>query len=97
MQKNNIRIIVQLLDETAQEFAERLEGICEDLGSEHKVETPKVSFLTSASDGRQTATIQFIADNGNIQTLGKAKVHCTSCEKIVEYSTGVFTCYECST
>ena len=62
MQKNNIRMVVQSQDETAKEFAERLESICFDLSIEHKekLNMPPIVFLTSASDGRQTATLQFV-------------------------------------
>lgn len=59
--KTNIRIIVQNNEECAADFAERLEGICNDLAEEYKEHTDSVSikFMTTASDGRQTATIQF--------------------------------------
>ena len=62
MQKTNIRIVVQSQNETAKEFAERLESICYDLTIEHKdkVNMPPMLFMTSTSSGRQTATIQFI-------------------------------------
>jgi hypothetical protein len=62
MQKNNIRMVVQSQCETAHEFAERLESICYDLSVKHKdkLHMPPIVFLTSASDGRQTATLQFV-------------------------------------
>lgn len=62
MLKNNIRMVVQSQNETAKEFAERLESICYDLSIEHKdkLNMPPIVFLTSASDGRQTATLQFV-------------------------------------
>jgi len=55
-------MVVQSINETAQEFAERLESICYDLSIEHKdkLHTPPIVFLTSGSEGRQTATLQFI-------------------------------------
>ena len=55
-------MVVQSQDETAKEFAERLESICFDLSIEHKekLNMPPIVFLTSASDGRQTATLQFV-------------------------------------
>ena len=45
------------------EFAERLESICYDLSIEHKLNMPPIVFLTSASDGRQTATLQFVTSD----------------------------------
>lgn len=63
--KNNIRIITQHLDEQSSDFAARLETICEELSKQFKdnldnlFEIPQVVFMTSSSDGRQTATIQF--------------------------------------
>lgn len=62
MQKKNIRMVVQSQNETAQEFAERLESICNDLSVKYKdkMNMPPIVFLTSASNGRQTATLQFI-------------------------------------
>lgn len=62
MQKNNIRMVVQFPNETAKEFAKRLETICYDLSIEHKdkLNVPPTVLLTSAGDGRQTATLQFI-------------------------------------
>lgn len=68
MQKNNIRIIVQELYETASDFAERLEKICNDLHVEHnndRVNVPPFVFLSSASDGRLTAIIQFTTTEVN--------------------------------
>jgi len=35
-------------------------------------------------------------EKATVETTKQSKVHCMSCEKIVEYSTGVFTCHECS-
>ncbi len=58
--KNNVRIIVQNLGETGAEYAKRLEEICEAIKiQESQKVTPTIMFMTSASDGRQTATIQF--------------------------------------
>jgi hypothetical protein len=67
MQKNNIRMFVQERNEPAHEFAERLETICYDLSIEYKdkLQPPPIVFLTSASDGRQTATIQFITNESD--------------------------------
>lgn len=64
MNKNNIRMVVQSVGEVASEFAARLEGICSDLSVKHKdkLNMPPIVFLTSASDGRQTATLQFVTD-----------------------------------
>ncbi len=63
--KTNIRILVQYNEESASEFAERLEQTCEELRREHAPNLhqgdgfPKVSFMTTDAHGRQTATIQF--------------------------------------
>lgn len=61
--KNNIRIIIQGSTEMGADFAERLEQICEKLSQEFKETifgTPKVTCMSAAGDGRQTATIQFL-------------------------------------
>lgn len=62
MQKNNIRMIVQSIDENAKEFGKRIEDYCYEISLEFKEELnmPPIVFLTSAADGRQTATLQFI-------------------------------------
>ena len=64
--KTNIRILVQYNEESASEFAERLEQTCEELRQEHAPNLhprgdgfPQVSFMTTDTQGRQTATIQF--------------------------------------
>jgi hypothetical protein len=61
--KNHIRIIVQGLNESSKDFARRLEEVCQELYDEFKDSlsfyAPSISFMTTASDGRQTATIQF--------------------------------------
>jgi hypothetical protein len=64
--KTNIRILVQYNEESASEFAERLEETCEELCQEHAPNLhprgdgfPKLSFMTTDAHGRQTATIQF--------------------------------------
>ncbi|MEK6829118.1 MAG: hypothetical protein AABY15_03245 [Nanoarchaeota archaeon] len=61
--KNNIRIIVQDSTEPGAEFAKRLEKICEDPSKEFEetiIDFPNIHHMTTASDGRQTATIQFL-------------------------------------
>ena len=65
MQKNNIRMVAQLPLESASEFAKRLELICYNLSEEHKTITPPIIIPTSASDGRQTVTIQFMTTEIN--------------------------------
>lgn len=47
MQKNNIRMVVQSQNETAEEFAKRLENICYDLSIEHKdkLNMPPIVFF----------------------------------------------------
>jgi hypothetical protein len=65
--KNHIRIIVQGPNQSGEEFASDLEHICNELATEHKEQlggnVPQVQFMTTASDGRQTATIQFTTIN----------------------------------
>jgi len=66
MRKTNIKIIVQDSGEEASIFAIRLEAICKQIVGEHEelVSGPaSVSFMTTASDGRQTATIQYFTNN----------------------------------
>mgnify|MGYP003555102435 FL=1 len=62
MKKNNIRMIVQGGGECAEDFAERLERNCNQLSKKYasKIKSVPTVVMTSASDGRQTATIQFI-------------------------------------
>ncbi len=62
MEKNNIRMIVQGGGEVAHEFAKRLEMNCDKLQKKYAstIKSPPTVIMTSASDGRQTATIQFI-------------------------------------
>lgn len=57
-------MVVQEGYEPASEFANRLEKICYDLSIIHKdkITMSPIVFLTSASDGRQTATIQFVTN-----------------------------------
>lgn len=60
--KTNIRIIVQSEYDTAELFALKLEDVFKDIRNTHKElmdESIGISFMTTASDGRQTATIQF--------------------------------------
>ena len=60
--KTNVRIIVQNEYDSAAHFALELEGVFEDIRNTHKElmdESIGISFMTTASDGRQTATIQF--------------------------------------
>lgn len=61
-QKNNIRMRVQSIGETAAEFAQRLEGDCEEFQKELKSPMPPICVMTSAGDGRQTATIQCMTE-----------------------------------
>jgi len=60
---NHIRIIVQGQNQSGEEFAADLENLCHNLRQKFKDQlggsTPQVQFMTTASDGRQTATIQF--------------------------------------
>lgn len=60
---NHIRIIVQGQNQSGEEFAADLENLCHNLHQKFKdqlgVNVPQVQFMTTASDGRQTATIQF--------------------------------------
>lgn len=53
---------VQGPDENAVTFAKRLEKECEDLAKELNAITPAICVMTSASDGRQTATIQIMTN-----------------------------------
>ncbi len=57
-------MVVQYPGECAADFAKRLENMCQNLSIEFedKIQMPPVIFLTSASDGRQTATLQFITN-----------------------------------
>jgi len=69
--KTHIRMVVQEKFEPATIFAERLEAYCDHLKKDTSIFTSKVKFIkqpsivavTSASDGRQTATIQFITED----------------------------------
>ena len=72
MIKNHIRIIVQGNIETGEEFAQTLEAICAELSVREQA-IPQIAFMTSASDGRQTATIQFQTINNAIH--GSIQLH----------------------
>lgn len=72
--KLNIRIIVQDYPESAGDFANRLETICNDILNVYSNTILAIPALTmtTASDGRQTATIQFVTGRGNNKKILKS-------------------------
>lgn len=64
--KNNIRIVVQGLSEQSYEFSERIESVFEhdkEQFGDMLITPPTVTHMTASSDGRQTATIQFLTQD----------------------------------
>lgn len=64
-----IKIIVQDAGEHGSNFAHRLTNSCKCIADKYKLKKnpPTVSFMTTASDGRQTATIQFKVHKKNLK------------------------------
>lgn len=56
--KSNVKILVQGTNEFSEQFAERIEKVSNKIMEENKMSIPNL-ILTSSSDGRQTATLQY--------------------------------------
>ena len=56
--KSNVKILVQGTNEFSEQFAERIEKVSNQIMKEHEMSSLNL-ILTSSSDGRQTATLQY--------------------------------------
>lgn len=83
--KNHVRIMVQNPDEPAYEFSASLEKICEEDAKQYGellIVSPTVTHMTTSSNGRLTATIQFQTENlpkileqqNRVELLGDAEL-----------------------
>lgn len=75
MQTSNVKMVVQKVGETAAEFATQLEDFSNFLIEQNnkKLIIPPVVTCTAASDGRQTAMIQYFTDESKGKKMKRSK------------------------